>query len=176
LRTNLEGGWMSWFDYLLIVVMTFSVIAGLMRGLLREAIALITWVVAIWSAFHYAAAIEPYLGGLLTNDLLKPWVARTLIFVLVLLIGTTLGVVCAQFIRLSMFSGTDRLLGALFGIVRGMVVIGAMVILCHGIRLQDESWYRRSILVPYAEHAANVLRSLVGERKIQVEHPGIVSG
>lgn len=157
---------MSWFDYLLIGVMTFSVIAGLMRGLLREAIALITWVVAVWTAFHYASAVEPYLGGLLTNDALKPWVARTLVFVLVLLIGTTLGVLCAHFIRLSMFSGTDRLFGALFGIARGMVVIGAIVILSHGMRLQGEDWYRQSILVPYAEHAANVLRALVGERKI----------
>lgn len=167
---------MSWFDYLLIVVMAFSVIAGLMRGLLREAIALFTWVVAIWTAFHYASSVEPYLGGLLTNDALKPWVARTLIFVLVLLIGTTLGVLCSHFIRLSMFSGTDRLLGSLFGIARGMVVIGAIVILCHGMRLQGEGWYRQSVLLPYAEHVANVLRSLVGERKIDVERPSTVSG
>jgi membrane protein required for colicin V production len=167
---------MNWFDYLFIIVMAFSVIAGLMRGLLREAIGLITWVVAIWIAFHYASAVEPYLGGLLTNDALKPWVARTVIFVLVLLIGTTLGVVCSHFIRISMFSGTDRLCGALFGIVRGMVVVGAIVILCHGMQLQGENWYRQSILVPYGEHVANVLRSLVGERKIDVERPSTVSG
>jgi membrane protein required for colicin V production len=165
---------MNWFDYLLLVVMIFSVIAGLMRGLVREAIGLITWVVAIWIAFHYSYELEPYLGGVLTNDALKPWVARIIIFLVVLLIGTTLGVLIAHFVRVSMFAGMDRLWGALFGIVRGLVVVGAIVILCHGLRLQSEPWWNGSVLVPYAEHAANVLRALTGERKISVEHP--VSG
>src|SRR5580700_5677055 len=114
---------MNWFDYLLLVVLVFSVIAGLMRGLLREAIGLITWVVAIWIAFHYSSQLEPYLGGLLSNDALRPWIARSLIFVLVLLIGTTLAAVISHFVRVSMFAGMDRLWGALFGVVRGTVVV-----------------------------------------------------
>jgi membrane protein required for colicin V production len=167
---------MSWFDYLLIVVMAFSVIAGLMRGLMREAIGLVAWVVAIWIAFHYSSELEPHLGGLLSNDALRPWVARTIIFLVVLLIGTTIAVVIAHFVRVSMFAGMDRLCGALFGIVRGMVVVGGIVILCHGAHLQTESWYRQSILMPYAEHAANILRGMVGERKIAIEHSATISG
>jgi hypothetical protein len=38
--------------------------------------------------------------------------------------------------------------------------------LCHAVRLEGEPWWRRSLLVPYAEHAANVLRAMVGERKM----------
>lgn len=158
---------MNWFDYLLIVLMTFSLIAGLMRGLLREVISLLTWVVGVWVAFHYAPELEPKLGGLLSNDALRPWAARLLIFLIVLLIGTTLGAVIGHFVRLSIFSGTDRLLGAVFGLLRGFVVVGALVILCHGLRLDTEPWWRGSMLVPYAESAANVLRELTGERKIK---------
>ena len=167
---------MNWFDYLLILVMVLSTIAGVMRGLLREAIGLITWVIAIWIAFHYSSQLEPYLGGLLANDALRPWVARLLIFVVVLLIGTMLAVLISHFVRVSMFAGMDRLWGALFGIVRGMVVIGAIIILCHGTRLQTESWYRSSILAPYGEHAANILRALVGERKITVDRSAGITG
>jgi membrane protein required for colicin V production len=167
---------MNWFDYLLLVVLVFSVIAGLMRGLLREAIGLITWVVAIWIAFHYSSQLEPYLGGLLSNDALRPWIARSLIFVLVLLIGTTLAAVISHFVRVSMFAGMDRLWGALFGVVRGTVVVGAIVILCHGTHLQTESWYRGSVLAPYGERVANVLRALVGERKITVDRSVSVTG
>jgi membrane protein required for colicin V production len=162
---------MNWFDYLVIVLVSFSVIAGLMRGLLREAIGLITWVVAVWIAFHYSARVEPYLGGALTNDALRPWAARLGIFLVVLLIGTTLGVLIGHFVRLSMFSGMDRFLGGIFGFLRGLVVVAAFVILCHGLRLQSEPWWRSSILLPYAERAANVLRVLIGERKIPVERP-----
>jgi len=45
-------------------------------------------------------------------------------------------------------------------------MLGVFVILCHALRLDGESWWRKSILVPYAEHAGNLLRGLVGERKI----------
>jgi membrane protein required for colicin V production len=162
---------MNWFDYLLIVLVAFSVIAGLMRGLLREAIGFVTWVVAVWIAFHYSDRVEPYLGGVLTNDALRPWAAKLGIFLVVLLIGTTLGVVIGHFVRLSMFSGMDRFLGGIFGLLRGLVVVAAVVLLCHGLRLQSEPWWRSSILVPYGERAANVLRVLIGERKIAIERP-----
>jgi membrane protein required for colicin V production len=160
---------MNWFDYLVIALIVFSVIAGLMRGLLREAIELIAWVIGVWAAFHFASHVEPYLGGVLTNDALRPWVARVLIFLIVLLMGTTLGAVIAHFVRVSMFAGADRFWGGVFGLLRGFVMIGAFVILCHGMRLQEEPWWHRSRLVPYAEHVANILRALVGERKITVE-------
>ena len=167
---------MNWFDYLLTALMLLSLIAGLMRGLLREAIELVAWVVGVWAAFHFAPDIEPYLGGVLTNDTLRPWVARVLIFVVALLIGSSIGALVGHFVRLSMFGGTDRFLGAIFGVLRGFVVIGAFVMLCQGAHLQEEPWWRHSTLVPYAEHAANVLRQLVGERKIPSSHSLPVSG
>jgi membrane protein required for colicin V production len=167
---------MNWFDYLITALMVLSVIAGVVRGLLREAIGLVTWLVGIWAAFQYAGDVVPYLGGLLTNDALRPWVARLLIFLLVLLLGTTLGVLIGYFVRLSMFAGADRFWGAVFGLLRGFVVVGAFVILCHGVHLQEEPWWHRSRLVPYAEHVANLLRGLVGERKITIERSVTVSG
>jgi membrane protein required for colicin V production len=167
---------MSWFDYLMTALMALSVIAGLMRGMLREAIGFITWVVGIWAAFHYAGEVEPHLGGLLTNDALRPWVARLLIFLIVLLVGTTLGVLIGYFVRLSIFGGTDRFWGAVFGLLRGFVVVGGFVILCHGLHFQEEPWWHRSRLVPYAEHVANLLRGLVGERKITLERSVNLSG
>ena len=51
------------------------------------------------------------------------------------------------------------MLGCVFGLLRGVVVLGLLVILCHAVRLHDEPWYRNSTLMPYAEHAGNVLRA-----------------
>ena len=158
---------MNWTDYLLIAVLVFSSIAGLMRGLLREVISLITWIAAVWIAWTFASSLEPYLGGALSDASVRPWAARTIIFVAVLLIGAALGALVSHFVRLSLFSGVDRLLGLMFGLLRGVVVLGVLAMLAHAVRLQDEPWYRASVLVPYAEQAGNVLRGLVGERKIR---------
>jgi membrane protein required for colicin V production len=158
---------MNWTDYVILALLAFSSIAGLLRGLLREVISLVTWLAAVVLAWQYSSALEPHLGGALSGDGVRPWAARAIIFITVLLIGAAIGAIVSRFTRLSIFSGTDRLLGFVFGMLRGVVVLGVLAILCHAVRLDEETWYRASILAPYAEKAGNVLRSLVGEGKIR---------
>ena len=158
---------MNWADYILIALLVFSSVAGLMRGLLREMISLFTWVAAVWIAWTFSTSLEPYLGGALSDTAVRPWAARTIIFVGVLLVGTAVGALVGHFLRLSLFSGVDRLLGLVFGLLRGVVALGVLAMLAHAVRLHEEPWYRQSLLVPYAEQAGNVLRGLVGERKIR---------
>jgi len=161
---------MNWTDYLIIALLLFSAVAGLMRGLLREVISLITWIAAVWIAWSFADRLEPHLGGALTDAAIRPWAARAIIFVGVLLVGIAIGALLSHFVRLSVFSGVDRLLGMVFGLLRGVVVLGLLTMLAHAVRLNEEPWYRASVLVPYAEQSGNVLRALVGERKIHIAH------
>ncbi|HMI37797.1 MAG TPA: CvpA family protein, partial [Steroidobacteraceae bacterium] len=118
-------------------------------------------------AWQYSPLLEPYMGGALSGEGVRPWAARAIIFIVVLLIGMAIGAIVSRFTRLSIFAGTDRLLGFVFGMARGVVVLGLLAILCHAVRLDEEPWYRASTLVPYAEKVGNVLRSLVGEGKIR---------
>ena len=55
--------------------------------------------------------------------------------------------------RLSLFSGIDRLLGFLFGLLRGMVLLGVFVILAQLLQLEAERWWRQSMLIPYGERS-----------------------
>ena len=57
-----------------------------------------------------------------------------------------------HFVRLSMFSGLDRLLGFVLGLVRGLVIVGIGIILAQAMRLDGEAWWKQSRLV--AGHAA----------------------
>jgi membrane protein required for colicin V production len=157
---------MNWADYVIIALVVSACIAGLLRGLLREGVALLTWVVGLWLAWTYSGLIESHLGGALSGEDVRPWAARTVIFLAVLLIGTLIGLLVSHFVRLSIFAATDSFLGGLFGFIRGLVMVGVLVMLCHAVRLDNEPWWRTSVLVPYAERGANVLRGLVGERKM----------
>jgi len=157
---------MNWIDYLMLALVIGSCVAGLMRGLLREVIALVTWITAVWVAWNYGGLIESHLGGALANNVMRPWVARTVMFLVVVMAGTAIGLVVTHLVRLSLFNGLDRAFGALFGVLRGLVMCGLLVMLCHAIRVDDEPSWRQSLLVPYAEQAANVLRGMVGERKM----------
>jgi membrane protein required for colicin V production len=151
-------------DYLIIATVIISGTVGLVRGLLREAIALITWIVAAFVAWHFAGVLEPHLGGLLKQDAVRPWVARLILFLAVLLLGHTIGAILGYFVRLSLFTGIDRFLGLLFGLLRGVVIVGAAVIVCEIVRLDTESWWHESVLLPYGQDAAALLWSLGGNR------------
>jgi membrane protein required for colicin V production len=149
-------------DYGVVAVVVLSAIVGAVRGFLREAIALCTWIIALFVAWHFSDMIEPHLGGLLAASYVRPWAARVIIVALILLCGAALGAIIAHYVRLSIFSGMDRFLGFLFGAARGAVLIGVFVILGQLLRLDGEVWWRHSMLIHYGDSVANGLRVLVG--------------
>ncbi|MGH8298629.1 MAG: CvpA family protein [Steroidobacteraceae bacterium] len=149
-------------DYLVIAAVVLSAVVGTVRGFLREAIALCTWIVALFVAWHFSDLIEPHLGGLLAGSHVRPWAARVIIVALILLFGAGLGALLRHYVRLSIFSGMDRFLGFLFGAARGVVLIGVFVILGQLLQLDGEAWWRHSTLLPYGDTVASGLRVLVG--------------
>jgi membrane protein required for colicin V production len=153
-------------DYLVIVAILISAVVGTLRGFLREAVALAAWIIALFVAWHFSDLIEPHLGGLIGTSEVKPWAARVIIVVLILLLGMAIGAALGHFVRLSIFSGMDRLLGFAFGLLRGFVLLGVFVILGQLLQLQGERWWGRSVLIPYGESIANGLRVVVGAERV----------
>jgi len=154
---------MNTTDYVIMGVILVSALVGAARGFLREAIAFVSWVVALLLAWHFSDLIEPHLGGLLAATAVKAWVARAIIVLLVLLVGALIGAVADHFVRLSIFSGMDRLGGFAFGALRGFLLFGVFVIFGQLVHLDREHWWHDSHLIPTGESVANALRFLVGE-------------
>ena len=154
---------MTLVDYLIILLVLLSAVVGVARGFLREIIALVTWIAALLVAWHFAGRLEPYLGGLLSSPTVRPWAARAVLAIAVLLAGAGIGALVTHFVRLSLFSSTDRFLGLIFGVVRGLVIFGVLVLVCQTLRLNEEHWWRASRLLPYGERTANLLLSMVGD-------------
>jgi membrane protein required for colicin V production len=156
-------------DYIILAIIVISAVMGLVRGLLREAIAVITWFLAIVLAWSFGSSLEPYLGGVLEGSPLRIWMARVIIFVFVLLLGGAIAVVLGHFVRVSMFSGMDKFLGFVFGVVRGIVIVGAFTIAVQALRMDEDAGWQRSKLMPYAISVADALRGIVGENLERIE-------
>lgn len=150
-------------DYVIIALAAASALVGLARGFLREAISLATWIIALWAAWHFSDSLRPHLGGALAAEPYGTWAARTLIALGILVAGTLVGIFAGQFVRVSLFSGFDRFLGFLFGVLRGAVVIGVAVIIATSLRLDGERWWKQSKLMPYAETVGAAVRVVVGD-------------
>jgi membrane protein required for colicin V production len=135
-----------------------------MRGFVREAVALVFWIVAIWAAWHFGPLVEPHLGGLLAGPAVRPWVGRLVVLVLVIVAGGIVGMLLSHFLRAVAFGSLDRVMGVLFGFARGVVLVGLMVICGELLHLNHEPWWRQSTLIPYGETVGDWLRAMVGEK------------
>ena len=155
---------MTGADVLIVLVLLGSTIIGLLRGFVREAVSVVFWIVAIWSAWKFGPVVEPHLGGVLTNPAIAPWVGRLTVLVLVLLIRWVVAMLLSYFTRSLGLGAMDRVFGLMFGILRGMVLVGLIVIGGELLHLNQEEWWNRSKLVPYGETIGDWLRAMVGER------------
>jgi membrane protein required for colicin V production len=151
-------------DYIIITIVIVSAVTGLVQGLLREVFALVTWVLAVWLAWKFGPLIEPHLGGALRQAPYGLWAGRGIVFIGVLVVGGIIGAIVNHYVRLSIFSGLDRLLGFGLGLLRGVVIVGVIMVLAQQVKLDGEAWWRKSSLLPRLQPVASLLRSLAGER------------
>jgi membrane protein required for colicin V production len=151
-------------DVLILLVMVGSTLIGALRGFIREAASVVFWILAIWAAWKLGPSVEPHLGGLLADPNIAPWVGRLTVLVLVLLAGWIVGMLLSYFTRSLGLGVMDRVIGVLFGIVRGMVIVGLLIIGGELLHLNHEEWWGRSKLVPYGETVGDWLRAMVGEK------------
>jgi membrane protein required for colicin V production len=151
---------MSVVDYLIILVLLASMALGVVRGFVREAVGLLSWLGGVWLAWRYAPVLEPHLGGAIGDPPVSTWTARVLIVMAVLLAGSLIAAILSYFLRHSGLSlVVDRLLGLLFGMLRGAVVVAVFVLLGEFVELDRVEWWRQSELLPYASELAGWIQA-----------------
>ncbi len=148
-------------DLVVAGVIALSVIIGLFRGLIREALSLATWVAALWIALGYAAPLAGHLPFRLGSATVQNAVAGLLLFMLVLLAGGVVNVLLGGLVDRTGLSGTDRVLGAVFGLARGVLVVAILVLLATLTSMPHEAWWQQSATLPWFHDLAMWIRDLL---------------
>ncbi len=164
---------MSTFDYLLLAMLLASALVGILRGLIREAMSLAIWVIALWSAARFDAQVAHLFSNTIRDPLWQLWAARLVLFVGVLFAGSVLAWIVSYFVRRSVITGTDRTLGMLFGLARGVVLAGILVLALELGGFAAEPWWRESKLIPYAVAVAAELRDVAQLQLQLAEQQGV---
>ena len=146
---------MTIVDLLIIAAILASIVVGAIRGIAREAIAIAALLAAIWAALN----VGPYAGGLLGGSMgsteVELWAGRFLVFIIILALGGMAGWGISKFVRMAGLTGTDRVLGGAFGLMRAAVLIGLFALLGRYAAFDGEAWWNKSRLIPYAETMAD---------------------
>lgn len=149
---------MNWVDILALFVVAASAAFGVWRGFVKEALSVATWLAAIWFAWRFTFVVEPMLGEWSSAPELKIWAARAITFVIVMVIGGLIAWFARSLVRQTGLSGTDRLLGGMFGLFRGVLIIGLLVIGLQLGGLDRDPWWQQAWLRPYGERIAAGIR------------------
>jgi membrane protein required for colicin V production len=152
---------MGWLDYLFIAIVVLSVLFGALRGFIREALSLLTWILAFVLALGYGPSFADRLKNVIDYVPVRVVVADIIVFFLVLLAGAVLTRLVGLLIRGSGLAPVDRLLGSGFGLLRGAFIVLALVMLAGLGTLGEESWWKQSALVPHLKPLADDLRGLI---------------
>lgn len=152
---------MLWVDYLIICIVIVSAIIGLFRGFFREIISLVSWVVAFMVAIHFTEPLSHLLESSIETPSLRKAVTGTGLFVLVLLLGGVANFLVGKLVSSSGLAGTDRSIGAAFGLVRGVVLVILLMLLASLTPMPQDPWWRDSQLIPHLEPYAAWVKGLL---------------
>lgn len=140
---------MNWADWAIVGVLGLSALISVVRGFVKEAVSLLIWVAAavVASIFHERLAV--WLVDVIATPSLRMLVAWVGLFVLVLIVGGLMNFLLGQLVKATGLSGTDRLLGMLFGASRGLVIVMAvLVMLPEVLPVNEDPWWQESVLIP----------------------------
>ena len=145
---------MTGFDVAVIAVVVLSTLLAFFRGMVREVIALASWIAGLVLAWTFEGELVRLVPGLETHEVAKHVLAFMLIFVATLVAGTLVAFAVSKLMRAVGLGFLDRFLGALFGMARGMLVV-----LLGGLTtLPGQKWWQNAALGPLLVTAALAAR------------------
>lgn len=154
---------MTVVDVVVIFVIFLSALFSLLRGFVKEAISLATWIIAIWLAATFAPQLADALPSNIESEAARQAIGFGVLFVLTLMVGTLVNMLVSQVVKKTGLSGADRIFGVAFGILRGGLIIIVFVIIGGMTPLPETDWWQSSILLQWFESTAIVIQEYTPE-------------
>ena len=139
-------------------VVLISMAIGIGRGFVRSLLSLFSWIVAGWLTFQFGDEVSEFIGSLGVTGSFQQPAAYLGLFFLLLLIASIISALASNMIISSSFVSIDRTLGAAFGVVRGVVIVGVLIILASLLLHTDVPWWQGSMTVNWMEPYVNDFR------------------
>ena len=157
---------MSGFDLIIAGIFLVSVLVGIMRGFIKEALSVTSWIVAIWlgSTFCHEAGdfIAQYFN--IPNITFRVWAGFTLIFVSTLFLFAFISYVITKLLVRGPIKSTDRVLGIASGAARAGLIVAALLMVVRGFGMEESDWWQNSKYLPIFLPIADYIEPMIFEQ------------
>ncbi|MBU3823349.1 MAG: CvpA family protein [Candidatus Oceanisphaera merdipullorum] len=138
---------MVWIDFVILGIIALSALVSLVRGFVKEAMSLATWLAAFFIASNFYTDLSALLD--ITDPLIRNGTAIAILFILTLILGALINYIVSQLVDKTGLSGTDRVLGVCFGAVRGVLIVAALLFFIDTMTGFNQAlWWQQSVLIP----------------------------
>lgn len=149
----------TWADLVIFAILGLSTLIGVVRGFIVEAMSLLVWALAFWLAFTFGEDVSTLFAGGVDTPSARLFLGYASVFLGALLVGGLLTWALAKLVRSTGLSGTDRLLGLGFGLLRGAALVCVLVLLLGFTPVPGDGWWQQSRLLPGFERGALWMRA-----------------
>lgn len=149
---------MTLFDFVVLGLVAVSLVIGVWRGVVSEMLALVAWIVAFLAAHSWGMQAGTWMTTLLADPFLRVVAGHAAVFVGVLVLFVLARRLMLLLLKVVGLRPLDRVLGAVFGVARGLLVVWLAVLLSGFTDLPRESWWRQAWLAPPFETAVLAAR------------------
>ena len=136
---------MTLFDFVAVTVVAISVGFSIWRGLVREVLALLSWILAFWLAKLFAAVVAGWLPSSWSHQGLRISIAFVAIMLASVFVLSLVSLLVMHLVKVAGLTASDRMLGAVFGLVRGLLIVVVLVLL-GGMTSEPREPYWRNAL------------------------------
>ncbi|MFJ7313562.1 CvpA family protein [Pseudomonas sp. NPDC098747] len=138
----------TWVDWAIVAIIAISALISLSRGFVKEALSLVTWIIAGAVAWMFGGSLSEYFAGYIETPSARVIAGCAIMFVATLIVGAMINFLIGELVRVTGLSGTDRFLGMAFGAARGVLLVVVAVGLLSLGPVQQDGWWKESQLVP----------------------------
>ncbi|HUK04197.1 MAG TPA: CvpA family protein [Burkholderiales bacterium] len=149
---------MTWLDYAVLGVFAMSLVLGTWRGLVREVVSILGWVIAFLAANLLAGPLGPAMPKAIPSEELRIAAAYLIVFILSLVVTSLAGLLLSKVVSAIGLGGVDRLLGAAFGALRGFLIVLAGTLLAGLTSAPRQAWWRDSASGPLLAQVAGAAK------------------
>lgn len=154
---------MTIFDYVVIGIVSLSLIFGLWRGVIGEVLALMAWVIGVFAAVEYGAQVGQTAFANVIDSSMRTLAGCVVVFLGVLLGMSVIRLAARSMVKALGLSMSDRLLGMFFGLARGFLVILVLVGLAGMTAAPRQPWWKDAMLSQPLETAVLVAKQWLPE-------------
>lgn len=142
---------MIWVDYVIIGIISLSALMSLFKGFVKEALSLVVWILSAWVSWTYFHQLSNYLVNWIEVPSVRLAAAFLIILISLLILGGLIVYLISFIVDKTGLSATDRIIGLVFGGLRGVLLVTLLVLLAGLTPIPEDPWWQQSILIGYFE-------------------------